>query len=83
MIIEWPHDIDCPACLDSGECNCWVKEAKAHVKRLEFANATLLEALGDISKKDFGSEYADFVYITATKAICITEALEWTIDKSM
>ena len=43
MKIEWPHNIDCPACLGSGECSCWVKEARTHVKQLEAENATLRE----------------------------------------
>jgi len=41
MKIEWPHDIDCPACLDSGACECWVKEASEYVAKLEEENETL------------------------------------------
>ena len=47
MIIEFPHNIDCPAVFD-GACDCWVKEAKAHITKLEADNAALLEALEDV-----------------------------------
>jgi len=54
MKIEWPHDIDCP-----GECNCWVKEAKAYIAQLEAALAVAMSENQRLTKiiEDLESDY--------------------------